>query len=314
MLHAKLHLWYHRLPKGSQAHSPDDDVALAGINISTAEFALSSADTYISYLPYAHIFEQILYAEALVEGMRIGYYSGDILKIVSEDLPVLQPTFFPAVPRLFNRMYGLMQDKLKAASGGCKGWLVGQAFETKLANLERDGTVTHGCYDSLVMKKVAAALGGKVNKMLTGSAPLSKEVMNFFKVAFSSQFIEGYGMTETTGATIGTQPHDNLTGHVGGPQANVKVRLRDLPDRKYLHTDSPARGEICFFGGSIMKGYFKNDEKTAECLTKDGWLMSGDIGVIYENGQIRIIDRVKNIFKLSQGEYISPEKVESIMV
>lgn len=146
--------------------------------------SFTEKDSYISYLPYAHIFEQILYAMSIITGMRIGYYSGDILKIVSEDLPVLKPTFFPAVPRLFNRLYGAMQDKIKKVTG-CKAMLTQQAFATKLANLERDGTVTHGCYDRLVMSKIAAALGGRVTKMLTGSAPLSKDVMNFFKVAFS---------------------------------------------------------------------------------------------------------------------------------
>lgn len=151
-----------------------------------------------------------------VYGMKIGYYSGDILKIVSEDLPILKPTFFPAVPRLFNRFYGVMQDKIKKADG-CKGWLIHKAFESKLANLERDGSIHHPCYDRLVMKKIAQALGGNVTKMLTGSAPLSKDVMNFFKVAFSAQFLEAYGMTETCGGTVGTTTYDNMTGHVGGP-------------------------------------------------------------------------------------------------
>lgn len=279
----------------------------------TDEYRLDEQDVYISYLPYAHIFEQVLYAAAVVYGMRIGYYSGDVQKIVSDDLPVLQPTFFPAVPRLFNRLYGVIQDKLKATAG-CKGWLLQQALAAKYQALEGNGTVTHGCWDSVVLKKVQAVLGGRVRKMLTGSAPLSKEVMNFFKVAFSAQFFEAYGMTETCGASVLTTAYDNLTGHVGGPVANVKIRLRDIPEQNYLSTDSPARGEICFWGGSIMKGYFKNPEKTAEALTKDGWMLSGDVGIIYANGQIKVIDRVKNIFKLSQGEYISPEKVENVLI
>jgi len=248
-----------------------------------------------------------------VYGLKFGYYSGDITAIVREDLPVLKPTFFPAVPRLFNRMYGLMQDKLKLASG-CKGWLVQQAFAAKEAQLEATGMCTHGFWDSMVMKKLAAALGGNVKKMLTGSAPLSKEVMNFFKVAMSTQFFEAYGMTETAGGSVLTRPYDNMTGHVGGPVVNVKLRLRDIPEQNYLHTGTPAKGEICFWGGSIMKGYFKNEVKTAEALTHDGWMLSGDVGIIYPNGQVQVIDRVKNIFKLSQGEYISPEKVENVLI
>lgn len=148
--------------------------------------------------------------------MKIGYYGGDVTKIVSEDLPALKPTFFPAVPRLFNKLYSVIAAKMQA-NAGCKAWLVQNALDTKLANLERDGTLHHGCYDRVIFSKVAAVLGGNVKKMLTGSAPLSKEVMNFFKVAFSTQFYEAYGMTETSGASIGTFPNDNTTGHVGGP-------------------------------------------------------------------------------------------------
>ena len=245
--------------------------------------------------------------------MRIGYFSGDILKILPEDLPVLKPTFFPAVPRLYNRIYGVMQSKIKQVTG-CKAWLIERAFAAKIAALNESGTVHHGCYDALVFKKMSAVLGGNVRAMLTGSAPLAKDVMDFFKVVFSSQFVEAYGMTETTGGSVMTRPGDCFTGHVGGPVANVKIRLKDLPEHGYMSTDKPPRGEVCFWGSSIMKGYFRNPEKTTEALTADGWMQSGDVGVINANGTIQIIDRAKNIFKLSQGEYISPEKVENVFI
>ena len=138
-----------------------------------------------------------------------------------------------------------------------------------------------------------------MNKFLTASAPLSGEVLNFFRIVFSAQFFEAYGMTETSGGATATFVGENKAGHVGGPCCNVKIKLRDIPEAGYLSTSKPPRGEICFFGGSIMKGYFNNPEKTKESFTEDGWLMSGDVGVIMDNGQIKIIDRAKNIFKLS---------------
>ena len=106
-----------------------------------------------------------------------------------------------------------------------------------------------------------------------------------------------YGMTETAGGTVLTRPGDNKTGHVGGPNIICRIKLRDIPESGYLTTDNPRRGEVCFQGPTTMKGYYKRPEKTNEVLV-DGWMHSGDVGIIYPNGQIQIIDRVKNIFKL----------------
>lgn len=150
--------------------------------------------------------------------------------------------------------------------------------------------------------------------MLTGSAPISKEVLDFLKICFCCPILEGYGMTETSAGSCITIPGDPKSGHVGGPVANVKIRLRDIPEMNYLSTNDPPKGEICFWGPSIMKGYFKNEEKTAEALPDGEWLRSGDVGVVHPNGSIQIVDRAKNIFKLSQGEYIAPEKLENVYV
>lgn len=96
-----------------------------------------------------------------------------------------------------------------------------------------------------------------------------------------------------------TRTDDPIAGHVGGPLPCIKIRLRDLPELNYMSTDTNPRGEICYKGNSIFKGYFKNAAKTAEALSEDGWLASGDVGVVFPNGSIKIIDRAKNIFKLS---------------
>ena len=150
--------------------------------------------------------------------------------------------------------------------------------------------------------------------MATGSAPISMDVLNFLKVAFCCPILEGYGQTESTAASCVTMPDDPIAGHVGGPLPCMKIRLRDIPEMGYLSNDTPnPRGEICFKGPAVFKGYFKNPEKNKEAII-DGWLQTGDVGVILPNGAVKIIDRAKNIFKLSQGEYIAPEKLENVYI
>merc|ERR1711935_515583 len=118
-------------------------------------------------------------------------------------------------------------------------------------------------------------------------------------------------MTETSAGGTATHGHDQTSGHVGGPIVSVKLRLRDVPELNYYNTSEPAQVELCMFGPQITKGYFRNPKKTAEALI-NGWMHSGDIAQIDSFGKVTIIDRVKNIFKLSQGEYIAPEKLENI--
>lgn len=273
---------------------------------------LTDKDTYISYLPSAHSFEQALFGIVLCFGMRCGFFGGDPVALLKEDLPLLKPTFFPSVPRVYNKVYGILQAKVKEMTGG-KAWLVNKAIATKIENYKRTGQVTHCFYDKIIMKKFKAVLGGNVRFMITGSAPISPDVLDFLKIAFCAPIIEGYGMTETCAGSVTQFIGDKLSGHVGGPLANVKIRLRDIPEMQYLTSQNPPKGEVCMWGPSIMKGYFKNPEKTEEAL-KDGWLHSGDVGMINPDGSLNIIDRAKNIFKLSFGEYIAPEKLENIYI
>jgi len=189
--------------------------------------------------------------------------------------------------------------------------LIKKAVAFKLKQLKETGAVVDGTYDKLVFKKTKAVIGGNVRLMITGSAPIASEVLDFLKICFCAPLNEGYGMSETTGGSFTTKVGDPTSGHVGGSVANVKMRLRDIPEMNYLHTNNPPKGEVCFWGPSIMKGYFKNPEKTAEAFIGE-WLCSGDVGEInLENGSLKIVDRAKNIFKLSQGEYIAPEKLEN---
>lgn len=181
-----------------------------------------------------------------------------------------------------------------------------------------------------------------VRLLISGSAPLGEKVMTFFRCMLGVPVVEGvskelyysifffshgncfagYGQTEGAAAATLSHPDDISTvGHVGGPTASVEIVLFDVPEMGYYHTDSShrgqpceGRGEICIRGPSVFKGYYKDPEKTKETIDEEGWLHSGDIGLWRLNGALQIIDRKKNIFKLSQGEYVAPEKIENILM
>lgn len=227
---------------------------------------------------------------------------------------MLKPSLFPSVPRLYNRIYDKITSGVSALTG-CKSWLANKAINTKMAALKRSATTQQFFYDKVVFKKFKSLLGGKVRFMVTGSAPIDPAVLDLLKVAFCCPVLEGYGLTETSAGSSITLPNDPNTGHVGGPLGCVKWRLMDVPEMNYLHTDKPyPRGELCMKGPSVFSGYYLRPDKTAEAFDADGWFKTGDICQVYPNGSVKIIDRSKNIFKLSQGEYIAPEKIEGIFV
>ena len=149
--------------------------------------------------------------------------------------------------------------------------------------------------------------------MITGSAPLSAEVMEFLRICFAVDVFEGYGQTETSAGASITAYGDYSIGHVGAPLGVNEIKLVDVPEMGYTSQDKPfPRGEICFRGNNCFREYYKEPAKTAEAIDKAGWVHSGDVGMWNENGNLVIIDRKKHIFKLAQGEYIAPEKIETL--
>ena len=271
-------------------------------------------DIHISYLPMAHVFEKMIDGLCMYEGATIGFYSGDVLKL-KDDLQALRPTIFASVPRLYNKFYEVMKlnlDKLV----GFKASLSKKAINSKILSFKKKGTLTHAIYDRIVFNKMRQAFGGRVRIMATGSAPISSEVIDFLKIANSCPFIEGYGQTEATGASLLTNIADNESGHTGGPLINTEFKLVNVPEMNYFVNNIGERimGEILIRGPGVFEGYYKDEEKTKEVLDEDGWLHTGDIGMMMPNGGVKIIDRIKNIFKLSQGEFIAAEKIEMIFM
>lgn len=156
----------------------------------------------------------------------------------------------------------------------------------------------------MVFNQFRAVLGGRVRLMITGSAPISKEVLSFLKVAFCCPINEGYGQTEVTAPATITWTNDPTTGHVGAPIFACDIKLVDVPEMNYTsedrneHGQVVPRGEICFKGPNCFVGYFGRPDATKETIDDEGWVHSGDIGMILPNGTLKIIDRKKNIFKL----------------
>jgi len=271
---------------------------------------VSYLDSYLSYLPLAHVFERVVQYTITYYGGQIGFYQGDTGKLL-DDAITLKPTLFASVPRLLNRIYDAVWDNINK-TGGITAWLFNVAYNSKKRGLKR-GRNTHWLWDRIVFNNVRSKLGGNVKAIYSGSAPLSADVTDFLNICFSCDVQEGYGQTETVACLSLTDKWDMESGHVGGPMTPVEVKLRDIEDMGYLSTDKPyPRGEICVRGHSVFRGYYKNPELTKEVLDEDGWFRTGDIGIWDEHNRISIIDRVKNIFKLAQGEYVAPEKIEEV--
>lgn len=171
--------------------------------------------TMLSYLPAAHIYEQCNLCGCLNQRRSIAFYGGDPMKLISEDVPLVKPSFLPMVPRILTRLYTSIKAKF-AATTGCKKVLIDMALNAKLRNLRETGAVTHPCYDALVFNKVKAILGGNVKLMCSASAPIAPEILDFLKVVFCCDIVEAYGLTETVGGLI-TKMGDPVNGHVGGP-------------------------------------------------------------------------------------------------
>ncbi|CAO2143249.1 unnamed protein product [Urochloa humidicola] len=228
-----------------------------------------------------------------------------------DDLAVLRPTVFASVPRLYNRIYAAITNAVKE-SGGLKERLFHTAYNAKRQAL-LNGRNPSPMWDKLVFNKIKARLGGRVRLMTSGASPLSSDVMEFLRICFGGEVLEGYGMTETSCVITTMDVGDKLIGHVGSPNPSCEVKLVDVPEMNYTSEDQPyPRGEICVRGPIIFRGYYKDEVQTREVIDEDGWLHTGDIGLWLPGGRLKIIDRKKNIFKLAQGEYIAPEKIENV--
>lgn len=232
-------------------------------------------------------------------------------------MKALKPTGFISVPRLYNRFGGAIRAAT-TSQPGLRGAISNHIISTKTAALKHPDSPTatnkHAFYDRIWARKVAAALGmDKVENMVSGSAPLDPSLQTFLRAVFGNRFIQGYGLTETYAVALAQLSGDYSTGNCGGVAPSTEVCLASVPDMDYLVTDTPQpRGELLVRSHTLFAGYFKNEADTRKSMLPYGWFRTGDIATVDSRGRFQIIDRVKNVLKLAQGEYISPERIENV--
>lgn len=296
-------------PKGVMTtHENFAAMAAAVLHVlSTTSMVFSAEDVHFSYLPLAHSFERLMQAIMFLYGAQVGFFQGDRTLLLS-DLKKLRPTFFATVPRVLNRAYDKVMTEVN--SSYIKKTLFGWALSSKQKELRRGVVRNNSWWDLIVFRKIQSTFGGRLRLVLTGSAPISHSVLSFFRCALGCIVLEAYGQTESCTGISSTLPFDSTPGHVGPPLPCNLMKLVDVPELEYYAKND--QGEVCIKGLNVFKGYYKNEEKTKAALDEGGWLHTGDVGEWLPNGTLKIIDRVKHIFKLSQGEYVAPEKIEQI--
>ncbi|MFF2698049.1 AMP-dependent synthetase/ligase [Streptomyces cyaneofuscatus] len=269
---------------------------------------ITAEDVQYLWLPLAHVFGKVL-TSGQIEVGHVTAIDGRIDKII-ENLPVVQPTYMAAVPRIFEKVYNGVASKARAG-GGAKykifQWAAGVGREyAKVSqdNFRRTGKASvpfalgakHKVADTLVFSKIRDAFGGRLRACISGSAALAPDIGYFFAGA-GVHILEGYGLTESSAASFVNPGEAYRTGTVGKPLPGTEVRIAE-------------DGEILLRGPGIMQGYHKLPEKTEEVLESDGWFHTGDIGELSADGYLRITDRKKDLIKTSGGKYVAPAEVE----
>ncbi|KAL0397996.1 UNVERIFIED_CONTAM: Long chain acyl-CoA synthetase 4 [Sesamum calycinum] len=322
-------------PKGVMISNESILSIISGVNhhLESMNQEFSETDVFLSYLPLAHIFDRVIEELFISKGASIGFWHKDIKQLL-DDIKELKPTVLCAVPRVLDRIYAGLLGKLSSA-GVLRHTLFNAAIPSKCyllpkiqAFLEKEHLTTAKLrymskgykhveaaplFDKLIFNKVKEGLGGNLRLILSGAAPLSSSVETFLRVVTCAHVLQGYGLTETCAASFVARPDDlTMINTVGPPLPVVDICLESVPEMGYdaLSRTTP-RGEICIRGKCLFSGYYKRDDLTKEVMTNE-WFHTGDIGEWQPDGSMKIIDRKKNIFKLSQGEYVSVENLESI--
>jgi long-chain acyl-CoA synthetase len=258
------------------------------------------------FLPLAHSFARLIEVAVIEAGGVLGH-TADVAHLLPE-LATFRPTFLLAVPRVFEKVYNGAEQQ--ASESGVKGAIFHAAARTAIAWSRAFGVsdtdasggpgsllrLQHAVFDRLVYRKLRAAVGGHVRYSVSGGAALGERLGHFFR-GVGITIVEGYGLTETTAAATVNRPGRNKIGTVGQPLPGVSVRISD-------------DGEILLTGVNRFVGYWHNDNATAEALTPDGWLRTGDVGELDSEGYLRVTGRKKELIVTAGGKNVAPAVLE----
>jgi len=282
------------------------DNILSNVKAAKQIIKVDETDTFLSFLPLCHSFERMAGQYlAIGSGSTIAYAVS--VDTVADNMGEVSPTLMTSVPRLYEKIYGRVIENAEAGSPIKQKifwWAINTG--TKYMDAKLKGEVPgllnfkYGLATKLVFSKLQARVGGKLRFFVSGGAPLSKEIAEFFYKA-GILILEGYGLTETSPVIAVNTEEKFRFGTVGPVIPGVEVKIAD-------------DGEILTRGPHVMKGYYKNKEATAETIDKDNWLHTGDIGLIDDDGLLRITDRKKNILVTSGGKNVTPATIENLLI
>ena len=272
---------------------------------------IGPGDSFLNYLPLAHILEFVFENACLYWGGTMGYgnprtLSDQSVRNCKGDIRELKPTILVGVPAVWETVKKGIVAKVNQSSIVVKNLFWG-AIATK-SFLMASGLPGTSVLDSVVFKKIKDATGGRLKICMNGGGPVAKDTQRFISMAIAPM-LSGYGLTETTGMGALTDPMHWSDNTLGDIPSSIEIKLVDFPDAGYYAANKPPQGEIWIRGAPVTEEYYENEEETAAAFTSDGWCKTGDIGEWDSSGHLRMIDRKKNLVKTLNGEYIALEKV-----
>ena len=270
-----------------------------GVAVDELDEVFHDDSSTLLFLPLAHVFARIIQVGCVKKRVRLGH-SADVTHLLA-DLGSFQPSFVLAVPRVFEKVFNTASQR---ATADGRGKVFDRAAETAIAysrGLDRGRPsiavrAQHALFSRLVYPKLLAALGGRCRYAVSGGAPLGERLGHFYR-GIGLTVLEGYGLTETTGAVTVNLPDAHKIGSVGRPLPGTGVRVAD-------------DGELLFRGGQVFAGYWANEEATAESLKRAGWFHTGDVGEVDDEGFVRITGRKKEILVTAGGKNVAPAVLE----